>query len=791
MNQIIIVDTAERLVLELRQTRPSQRDEAAYGDRLETLFSLLFTEGGLSALGRLSTLNAIEQVFQEKGIDRGPYAERLLQLQKHRDIMANAHTKLAAVLNPRVSIPDLLYITLDDWPQLSRPIGLVFSEDLAQELQALRLSTEKPSERLKHFFTRYFEMLAESEVRELINFIKPSIDTAIASYTVEEQQATVHALFAERDGHQGYCYRVKVNVSPGNGGVHTNSDVDEEMKKAARTGATYALAASGLQIDRTYVVWSISEPLSYEGRSIGLAIAIGTLSKLSSNTIDAYTAFTGTVNDDGYVGRIDYVADKLAAAQKAGFQRVLLPRENWEEAKSWATDTFSPIAVDSVSGAWHVLNTSIATLPPVASLKGQVRHFSYECKRADAQVSEEKRPNFLRLRVTDYTSEVLVDLYQSKGGITPNIVGSKETPLARRVKPIVDAIFGAGSITPSQPQSRKFVVRDQDMRAKIATSLRSVSHFEEKTESNCDYRLDFFERGERVIVRQFASGTLTIQQTAVSSAGDPLFTDLCRRVDLATGMASLDGSITTTDRQSDKGSSEIENSTSPDAATDAMHTLKTPWIGTDESGKGDYFGPLVSAAVYVDDQILERLAALGVKDSKLLSDNKARELAERIRIICKDRYSEVVITPEQYNRLYEDFQHEDKTLNHLLAWGHYRALENLLAVVECENIIVDQFANEHYLRSRLFAKNPERKLNLIQMPRAEANLAVAAASILARDRFLTWIENMSRKYGPLPKGASAEVVQAARAIVARRGKEELRMIAKLHFKTTQQVLATS
>ncbi len=256
-------------------------------------------------------------------------------------------------------------------------------------------------------------------------------------------------------------------------------------------------------------------------------------------------------------------------------------------------------------------------------------------------------------------------------------------------------------------------------------------------------------------------------------------------------MASLDGSITTTDRQSDKGSSEIENSTSPDAATDAMHTLKTPWIGTDESGKGDYFGPLVSAAVYVDDQILERLAALGVKDSKLLSDNKARELAERIRIICKDRYSEVVITPEQYNRLYEDFQHEDKTLNHLLAWGHYRALENLLAVVECENIIVDQFANEHYLRSRLFAKNPERKLNLIQMPRAEANLAVAAASILARDRFLTWIENMSRKYGPLPKGASAEVVQAARAIVARRGKEELRIIAKLHFKTTQQVLATS
>jgi len=270
MNQTIIVDRAEHLVQELRQIPSTQRGEAAYTDRLETLYNLLFTEGGLCALGRLATLDAIDAVLQENGFGQGPYAEQLLQLQEYRSIMANAHTKLAAVLNLQISIQDLLYVTLDDWPQLSQPIGLVFSEEFAQELQALRLCTEKPSERLKQIFSRYFEVLAESEAGELINFIKPSIDTAIASYTVEEQQATVHALFAERDVHQGYCYRVKVNVSPspGNGGVHTNSDVDEEMKKAARIGATYALAVSGLQIDRNYVVWSISEPLSYEGRSI-------------------------------------------------------------------------------------------------------------------------------------------------------------------------------------------------------------------------------------------------------------------------------------------------------------------------------------------------------------------------------------------------------------------------------------------------------------------------------------------------------------------------------------------
>lgn len=778
MNEAIIVDRAEHLVQELRQIPSSQRGEAAYTDRLETLFNLLFTDGGLSALGRLSTLDTLEQVLQENGFDQESYKEQLLQLQQHKKVMAYAHSKLAAVLSPQVSIQDLLYVTLDDWPQLSRPIGLVFSEELAQELQALRLSTEKPSERLKQFFSRYFEVLAESEAGELINFIKPSIDTAIASYTVEEQQATVHALFAERDGHQGYCYRVKVNVSPGNGGVHTNSDVDEEMKKAARTGATYALAASRFQIDRNYVAWSISEPLSYEGRSIGLAIAIGTLSKLSGNTIDAYTAFTGTVNDDGHVGRIDYVADKLAAAQKAGFQRVLLPRENWEEVKHLATDDFTLISVDSVNEAWALLNKSNATLPPSTSPKGLIRRFVYECKRMGVQVSEKQYPNYLRLQVTDYQAEMLVDIYQGRGGIKHVIGGSKDTPLAKRVKPIVDSIFGTGSITPSQSKSKKLLVRDPTMRNKVAAALRSVSHFEEKKEANCDYRLDFVERGERVIVRQFTNGTLTIQQTAVSSDGDPLFTDLYRRVELTMGVASQDDSITTPAQEGGKGSQGTKNSSGLDAAASAAHTFETPWIGTDESGKGDYFGPLVSAAVYVDDQILERLAALGVKDSKLLSDKRARELAERIRIICKDRFSEVVIMPEHYNRLYEDFQKEGKTLNHLLAWGHYRALENLLAVVDCENIIVDQFANEHYLRSRLFAKNPSRKLNLIQMPRAEANLAVAAASIIARDRFLTWLENMSGKYGPLPKGASAEVVQTARAIVARRGKEELRMVVE-------------
>jgi len=149
----------------------------------------------------------------------------------------------------------------------------------------------------------------------------------------------------------------------------------------------------------------------------------------------------------------------------------------------------------------------------------------------------------------------------------------------------------------------------------------------------------------------------------------------------------------------------------------------------------------------------------------------------------------VEIPPRTYNKLYEQFRREGKTLTTLLAWGHARALENILAVVECDNVIADQFADEHYIQSRLLAKGRARHLNLVQMHRAEANLAVAAASILARDRFLRWLEHTSRKYGrPLPKGASEQVIRTAREIVERFGQDELREVAKLHFKTTASVL---
>lgn len=212
-----------------------------------------------------------------------------------------------------------------------------------------------------------------------------------------------------------------------------------------------------------------------------------------------------------------------------------------------------------------------------------------------------------------------------------------------------------------------------------------------------------------------------------------------------------------------------------------------PSIGTDESGKGDFFGPLVCAGVYVNTASAVVLQEMGVRDSKRLSDRRCRELAGTIKTTYHQQYSVVEINPARYNDLYEQFRREGKNLNTLLAWAHARVLENLLAQVECHRAITDQFADPRYVESKLQARG--KKIELIQMPRAEVHVGVAAASILARARFLERIDALSGQFGmTLPKGASNQVIQVGRALVRQCGKEALRQVAKLHFKTTAQVL---
>lgn len=210
-----------------------------------------------------------------------------------------------------------------------------------------------------------------------------------------------------------------------------------------------------------------------------------------------------------------------------------------------------------------------------------------------------------------------------------------------------------------------------------------------------------------------------------------------------------------------------------------------PHFGIDESGKGDYFGPLVVAGVYVDGGIGAALRKLGVCDSKLVgSSSRIRCLAEGIRRVPGIRFHLVSIGPERYNQLYPAFGN----LNRFLAWGHATVIEGLAAKVpDCPMALSDQFANPFVLKRALAAKKVSVRLE--QRVRAESDVAVAAASILALERFVNWMDAAGEGAGmKLPLGASGQVVKAARQLVALHGEEMLPKVAKMHFKTTRNVL---
>ena len=208
-------------------------------------------------------------------------------------------------------------------------------------------------------------------------------------------------------------------------------------------------------------------------------------------------------------------------------------------------------------------------------------------------------------------------------------------------------------------------------------------------------------------------------------------------------------------------------------------------IGSDESGKGDYFGPLVVAAFFLPEGQDEVLRELGVKDSKRTSDARCREIAAALKR-GYPFHSVVTIGPTKYNELWTKL----RNLNRLLAWGHARAIENILERVPAGKAVTDQFGDERFVRNALLKKG--REIELVQMPRAEEDPAVAAASILARAEFLTRLHFLSRDAGfDLPKGASAMVEDAAVKLVREKGPEILGKVAKLHFKTTVRVLAAA
>ena len=213
--------------------------------------------------------------------------------------------------------------------------------------------------------------------------------------------------------------------------------------------------------------------------------------------------------------------------------------------------------------------------------------------------------------------------------------------------------------------------------------------------------------------------------------------------------------------------------------------LLQPRIGVDESGKGDFFGPMCVAGVYVNDSVINAWKDAGIRDSKnISSDKRISELAKLIKETPGVVESVVPIGNEAYNRLHAKMG----SVNAVLAWGHARVIENLMGQRHRMNpppmrAISDQFAaSKSVVATALMAMGKE--LELVQRHKAEEDIAVAAASILARNEFVRRLAGLGKEIGvELPKGAGASVDAVAKDLVGQHGVDMLQKLAKMHFRT--------
>ena len=204
------------------------------------------------------------------------------------------------------------------------------------------------------------------------------------------------------------------------------------------------------------------------------------------------------------------------------------------------------------------------------------------------------------------------------------------------------------------------------------------------------------------------------------------------------------------------------------------------WIGTDEAGKGDYFGPLVITGVAIKRKDLEILQTLGVDDSKAIADGRVQEMVLGITALCE--VETIIISAAKYNQLHPQM----RSVNRMLAWGHGKAIEALLERTDASWVLIDRFAQMPQIRRGFGPLG--LAANIDAWPKAEEDPAVAAASIIARAAYLRSLASLSKRYGlQIKSGAGAPTLAVARRFVSMHGKEALNEVAKVHFATTDQI----
>lgn len=216
-------------------------------------------------------------------------------------------------------------------------------------------------------------------------------------------------------------------------------------------------------------------------------------------------------------------------------------------------------------------------------------------------------------------------------------------------------------------------------------------------------------------------------------------------------------------------------------------------IGNDEVGNGSYFGALTVCSLFLDKRKIELIKELGVKDSKLLTDAQIQDLAWQIKAVAP--YHLIVCNPSDYNQAIDQGYNavSIKVALHNKAINELRNKLSPEELNEVQGILIDQFTPErNYLKYLAKEANPIKDKLMFEKQAEGKHLAVAAASIIARDAFLQSLKDLGKEYNTiLPSGAGLNVDKIGRQLVRKYGRDILKTTAKLHFKNTEKILYKS
>jgi ribonuclease HIII len=754
------------LLAKLQLLDPPFRGSAEGNDLYQEICKLVLEEQLYIRLWSEPTLNQLEYLLRTEKPNQELFQSELDEIRKRTRTVNDVNDLFFAIVDPNTTSETVckLLATFKNLPQ-------DFDKQLESSgrLQEIRIQDMAISEKVQLFL----EFLRDDLSMDLPD--KDTFKEIVASLKSREVVGKTNALLIKDTG-KALTIFLHVKLQSGTGQVSCQIRGSEDFKDAV-VRAYSAMRERGFLSGSEDIFYTLElTDARYQGASLAVAAAVAMHNVKLNLGNDPYTAFTGDINLDGQdwiIKPVSGVVQKIEAAHFSGCRRVFVPRSNCAEV---TTPTgVNIIGVDSLADLFIQLRPGQQLLPS-DSLQGRkvtvLQHYCMSCGWDLSPPQPIQAGIQFSIAPLD-TPPLKLQIYNT-GTHTPKTTSQNEylnlfSILNETDKPE----------TPIRSINQTLSVQSAALQDQIQSAIEKLGPTESRTEQYCKYSFKFFGKNETLTIKQYNSGKLTLQGQA-----GPLYKSVLECI-LPLYKVHLPNSNISADKL--LGSSMIKPVVQGHASNNGLAEVPLPHIGTDESGKGDYFGPMVIAGVLIDSAAEAALKELGVKDSKTLTDKRCKELAVKIRNLLSEKYEEVEIQPERYNQLYEQFKAENKNLNHLLAWGHARAIESLLQKGTCSHAIADQFGDENYIRSKLMDKG--KKLQLIQLPKGERYIAVAAASILARDRFLSRMENFRDSYKiELPKGASDSVVNVAKQFVQTNGGNSLGKIAKLHHKTTRKII---